>query len=89
MKNVINCLKKVDKILLICSLILFVFGLLMVFSASNVTSAAKLNNPYHYFYFQLLFLVVGLILGFISIFKLIIIFVVEFSKNYKLKLNSL
>ena len=67
MKNVINCLKKVDKILLICSLILFVFGLLMVFSASNVTSAAKLNNPYHYFYFQLLFLVVGLILGFISI----------------------
>ena len=67
MKNVINCLKKVDKILLICSLILLVFGLLMVFSASNVTSAAKLNNPYHYFYFQLLFLVVGLILGFISI----------------------
>ena len=67
MKNVINYLKKVDKILLICSLILFIFGLLMVFSASNVTSAARLNNPYHYFYFQLLFLVVGLILGFISI----------------------
>ena len=67
MKTIINYFKKVDKILLICSLALFVFGLLMVFSASNVTSAAKLNNPYHYFYFQLLFLVVGLILGAITI----------------------
>ena len=67
MKSVINYFKKVDKILLISSLILFIFGLIMVFSASNVTSATRLNNPYHYFYFQLLFLAVGLILGFISI----------------------
>ena len=67
MKTIINSIKKVDKILLFCSLVLFVFGLIMVFSASNVSSAAKLNNPYHYFYFQLLFLVVGLILGFVTI----------------------
>lgn len=67
MKTIINYFRKVDKLLLFCSLALFVFGLLMVFSASNVTSAAKLNNPYHYFYFQLLFLVVGLILGAITI----------------------
>ena len=67
MKTIINSIKKVDKILLFCSLVLFVFGLIMVFSASNVSSATKLNNPYHYFYFQLLFLVVGLILGFVTI----------------------
>ncbi len=67
MKNVINYFKRVDKILLITSLVLFVFGLLMVFSASNVTSSINRSNPYHYFNYQLLFLIVGLIAGFISI----------------------
>ena len=67
MKNVINYFKRVDKILLITSLVLFVFGLLMVFSASNVTSSINRSNPYHYFNYQLLFLIVGLISGFISI----------------------
>ena len=67
MKNVINYLKKVDKTLLITSLALFVFGLLMVFSASNVTSSISKANPYHYFNYQLLFLVFGLIAGFVTI----------------------
>ncbi len=54
-------LKKVDKILLISSLALFVIGLIMVFSASNVASYMKMNySPYYFFNRQLIFLTVSL-----------------------------
>ena len=61
-------IKKMDKTLLITSVLLLVIGLVMVFSASNVTSFMKYKTtPYHFFNRQLLFLVVSIILSFIII----------------------
>ena len=55
-------LRKADKILLISSLILFLVGLIMVFSASNVTSFMQYQaSPYHFFSRQLVFLIISLI----------------------------
>ena len=59
-------IRKMDKTLLITSIILLVIGIVMVFSASNVTSFMKYQTtPYHFFNRQLLFLFIGLILAFI------------------------
>ena len=61
-------IRKMDKTLLITSVLLLVIGLIMVFSASNVTSFMKYKTtPYHFFNRQLLFLVVSIILSFIII----------------------
>jgi len=57
-------IKKMDKILLISSVILLVIGLIMVFSASNVTSFMRFKTtPYYFFNRQLLFLVVSIVLS--------------------------
>ena len=57
-------LKKMDKILLIASIILFVIGLIMVFSSSNVASYMKFSRaPYAFFIRQLAFLIVSILLG--------------------------
>ena len=57
-------LKKMDKILLIASIILFVIGLIMVFSSSNVASYMKFSRaPYAFFIRQLAFLIVSVILS--------------------------
>lgn len=64
----IKLLKNIDKTLLITSLFLFILGLVMVFSASNVTSFMKLDStPYHFFNKQLIFLVAGLFAALIVI----------------------
>ncbi len=61
-------LRKMDKTLLVVSIILFIIGLIMVFSASNVTGFMKYKTtPYHFFYRQLFFLIVGLIVSFVII----------------------
>ena len=61
-------IKKMDKILLVCSVVLLVIGLIMVFSASNVTSFMRFKTtPYYFFNRQLLFLVVSLFLSIIII----------------------
>ena len=61
-------LRKMDKILLITSIVLFVIGLVMVYSASSVTSFMKFKTtPYHFFNRQLLFLVVSFVISFIVI----------------------
>ena len=61
-------LKKMDKILLITSAILLIVGLVMVFSASNVTSFMKFKRTAYYFFNrQLLFLVVGVVIGFVML----------------------
>lgn len=55
-------LKKLDKCLLICTLLLLVIGLIMIFSASNVESYMMYNkSPYNYFLRQLIFLIGGMI----------------------------
>ena len=47
---------KIDKPLLISSLVLFIFGLIMIFSASSMESYMRYNySPYHYFFRQLIF----------------------------------
>ena len=74
-------ISKLDKPLLICSLVLFVFGLIMILSASSMESYMRYNySPYHYFFRQLIFLIIGSI-GFI--------FTIIFpTKNYR-KLDKL
>ena len=64
----ISIFKKMDKILLITSIVLFVFGLIMIFSSSNVASYMKFNRaPYAFFLRQLIFLGFSLFLSFIII----------------------
>ena len=67
---------KLDKPLLITTIIFFIFGLIMIFSASSMESFMRYNySPYHYFIRQALFLIVGLF-----VFLFILIFP---TKNYK------
>lgn len=55
-------IKNIDKPLLIISFILFVFGLIMIFSASNITAFMKYDaSPYRYFYKQIIFLIISLV----------------------------
>ena len=69
-------LSKIDKPLLIATFIFFIFGLIMILSASSMESYMRYNfSPYHYFFRQGLFLLIGII-----IFCFIIIFP---TKNYK------
>ena len=65
MKKII---KYLDKPLLIVTFILFIIGLIMVFSASNVTAyMTHAVSPYNYFQKQALFLLIGLVLSIIMI----------------------
>ena len=58
--------KYLDMPLLIITVLLFIFGLIMVFSASNVTAyMSHAVSPYNYFFKQGVFLLVGLLLFFI------------------------
>ena len=60
--------KYLDKPLLIVTIILFLIGLVMVFSASNVTAyMSQAVSPYNYFIKQGLFLVAGIIVFFMMI----------------------
>ena len=69
-------LSKLDRPLLIVTIIFFLFGLIMILSASSMESFMRYNySPYHYFFRQLIFLIMGLTLSiFILIFP---------TKNYK------
>lgn len=70
-------LKNIDKPLLIVSVVLFIIGLIMIFSASNITAFMKYYaSPYKFFFKQLLFLLFSFI---------VCLFVLPFhSKSYKL-----
>lgn len=60
-------MKKIDKILLISVIILSLFGLLMIYSSSNVWATYKFNDPYKYLKSQGIFLIMGyFLLYFIS-----------------------
>lgn len=73
-------LKNLDKPLLIISSILFIFGLIMIFSASNITAFMKYSaSPYRYFFKQTIFLMVSLFAS---------IFLIRFhSKSYHIIAN--
>lgn len=69
-------LSKLDKSLLVVTFIFFIFGLIMILSASSMESYMRYNySPYHYFLRHAIFLVLGFIL-----FCFMIIFP---TKNYK------
>ena len=67
---------KLDKPLLIVSIVFFVFGLIMILSASSMESYMRYDySPYHYFFRQSAFILIGF---------LIFLFVIIFpTKNYK------
>ena len=62
-----DIIKNIDKPLFVLTLILFVLGLIMIFSASNVTSYMNGGSPYAYFFRQGLFLIVSFIFCFIMV----------------------
>ena len=67
---------KLDKPLLIIMLFFSIFGLIMILSASSMESYMRYDfSPYHYFFRELIFLIIGLI-----VFLFTIIFP---TKNYK------
>ena len=54
---------RIDKPLLFITIVFFLFGLLMVLSASSMESYMRYGyGPYHYFYRQAIFIGVGLII---------------------------
>ena len=59
--------KLVDKSLIFVTIGLVIFGLIMVYSASNVVAMYKYNDSLYFFKRQLLFSIIGLILMFIVI----------------------
>ena len=63
MKN----LKHLDKTLLFFTILLFLFGLVMIFSASNVTAMYHANDPYNYFIKQAQFLGAGLMMAIVML----------------------
>ncbi len=58
-------MKKIDKVLLISSICLIIFGILMVYSSSYIWAQYKYNDPYKFLKSQLLFFLVGLVIIYI------------------------
>ena len=58
-------IKKIDKVLLISTIILVIFGVIMVYSSSNIWSSYKYNDPYKYVKSQFIFFIIGLIVIYI------------------------
>ena len=52
-------MKKINKILLISVIVLSLFGLLMIYSSSNIWASYKFNDPYKYLKSQGMFLTIG------------------------------
>lgn len=76
-ENMKKLFAKMDKPLLILTIIYSVVGLIMIFSASNVAAVLRYNvSPYYFFIKQLVFLVAAYLFSFI--------FIIRFpTKNYK------
>ncbi|MBE6157287.1 MAG: stage V sporulation protein E [Firmicutes bacterium] len=60
-------MKKFDRILFFTIIVLSIFGLIMIYSASSIWAEYKFNDSFHYFKYQLVFLIIGiLVMLFIS-----------------------
>ena len=55
-------MKKMDKVLFFTVIILSIFGLIMIYSASSIWAEYKFNDSFHYMKYQGIFLIVGIIL---------------------------
>lgn len=62
-----DIIKNLDKPLLIMTVILLLFGLVMIFSASNVTAYMNDQSAYNYFFRQAIFLIVSFIISIVVI----------------------
>ncbi len=63
-------LAKMDKWLLFMMLIFSIFGLIMIFSASSVSTVLRYNVPqYHFFIRQAIFIVAAFIIGFVVVIR--------------------
>ena len=58
-------MKKFDKILALSVILLSLFGLIMIYSASSIWAEYKFSDSFHYLKYQLLFFIVGLVFMFI------------------------
>lgn len=58
-------MKKFDLVLFISVILICLFGILMVYSSSNIWAAYRFDDPYKFLKSQLLFFIVGLILIYI------------------------
>lgn len=54
--------KKIDKILFFTSIILSLFGIVMIYSASSIWAEYKFNDAFHYLKYQSIFFIVGVII---------------------------
>lgn len=54
--------KKGDRLLLVSVILLLIFGLTMIYSASSIWAEYKFNDSFHYVKQQALFIIIGLIL---------------------------
>lgn len=57
--------KKVDKILLLTTIVLSLFGILMIYSSSSIWAEYKFNDSFHYLKYQSIFFLIGLIIMYI------------------------
>ena len=63
-------LKKMDIPLLIIMIVYSIFGLIMIFSASSVSTVLRYNvEQYHFFIRQAIFIIVSLIVGFLIVIR--------------------
>ena len=58
-------MKRYSRILLISVLALSIFGIIMIYSSSNVWASYKYNNPYKFLFSQIIFFLIGLLLIFV------------------------
>lgn len=54
--------ENINLLLIICIIVISLFGLVMIYSASNIWAEYKFNNPYKFVIHQGVFLIIGLIL---------------------------
>ena len=54
---------KIDKKLFITTLLLSIFGLLMIYSSSNVWAEYKFNDPYKYIKSQSIFFIASILIS--------------------------
>ncbi len=66
-----NIFKKMDLVLLVATILMCVFGLLMIFSASSVSTVLRYHvSPSHFFLRQLIFLIMSLIVGVVIVMRI-------------------
>ena len=52
---------KLDKLLSLSTIIISIFGIIMIYSASNIWSEYKFNDAFHFMKYQSLFFIIGII----------------------------